>query len=182
MVESGTGNIDVTFEDFSHENGITYWWATDFMLMLGYDNLPSFTKPIHRAMSACLAANIDTHDNFRKENRIVDDKTFTDYKLTRFACYMVAMNGDVKRPAVAKAQAYFAQQAEQIHHLLLGGKDEIERVLTRDDIKEGNKALMVAAKGAGVSNYAMFQDAGYRGMYNNPISTVARMKGVPQKD
>jgi DNA-damage-inducible protein D len=180
MSSEVVNGADISFEDFGHENGIRYWWATDFMKFLGYPNLTSFIKPINRAMQACLAATIDTHDNFIKETRIVDGETFTDFKLTKFACYMVALNGDPKKPEIAKAQAYFAQQVEVLN-LLLSGADDLERVLAREEIKEGNKSLMAAAKGAGVVNFAIFQDAGYRGMYNTGISNVAKMKGVEPK-
>ncbi|CAM3692389.1 BRO family protein [Mucilaginibacter galii] len=165
------------FEDYSHENGITYWWASDFAKMLGYPNLTSFSKPIHRAMQACLTINIDTHDNFQKTDRVVDGVSISDYKLTRFSCYMVAMNGDIKKPEVARAQAYFAKQAEQLS-LLLSGANDVDRLIIREEIKDGNKSLMSVAKKSGVSNFARFNDAGYLGMYNMRIQKLAVQKGL----
>jgi DNA-damage-inducible protein D len=178
--ENSGGNTPqqrITFEDFSNENGIIFWWASDFMKMLGYPNMTSFAKPIKRAMQACLSINIDCHDNFIKVERIIDGNTVTDFKLTRFACYMISMNGDVKKQEVARAQVYFAQQAEQIN-LLLSGADDVDRLLIREEIKDGNKSLMSAAKQSGVVNYGYFMDAGYMGMYNSGIKKLTQKKGV----
>lgn len=175
MTEENT----LTFEDFSHQNGITYWWASDFMSMMGYPSLTAFVKPINRAMQACLAINIDCHDNFIKADRMIDGSPVSDFKLTRFACYMIAMNGDSKKPEVAKAQVYFAKQAEQIN-LILSGSIDVERLIIRDEIKDGNKSLMSTAKASGVVNYAIFMDAGYRGMYNAGIKQVEKRKGLTE--
>ena len=180
---SETNNIDgessqsLTFEDFGHQNGITYWWASDFMKMMGYPNLTAFTKPINRAMQACLSINIDCHDNFIKADKIVDGHYITDFKLTRFACYMIAMNGDIKKPEVARAQVYFAKQAEQIN-LMLSGSDDVDRLIIRDEIKDGNKSLTSTAKSSGVINFAFFMDAGYMGMYNTGIKKLTQKKGL----
>lgn len=165
------------FEDFGHENGVKYWWASDFMLMLDYPSMASFIKPINKAMAACLSVNIDIHDNFVKTDRVIDGQHNVDYKLTRFACYMVSMNCDSKKQPVAEAQAYFARQAEKID-LILEGKKDLERLLIREEVKEGNKILNSAAKASGVRNYGLFTDAGYRGLYNAGITDVKRKKGV----
>jgi len=170
-------NHTLTFEDFSHQNGITYWWASDFMKMMGYPNLISFTKPINRAMQACLSINIDCHDNFIKADRIVDGNHISDFKLTRFACYMISMNGDIKKPEVARAQVYFANQAEQIN-LMLSGSNDVDRLIIRGEIKDGNKSLMSAAKGSGVVNFGIFMDAGYLGMYNTGMKKLTQRKGL----
>lgn len=170
-----------TFEDFSKQNGITYWWASEFMAMLGYPNMNAFSKPLHRAMQACLSANIDCHDNFIKDERvdIESGQKITDFKLTRFACYMIAMNGDPKKPEVAAAQIYFANTAEQFD-LLLSGTDDVERLLTREEIKGGNKSLASTAKASGVVNFGLFQDAGYRGMYNTGMKKLTTKKGLQE--
>lgn len=174
-------SLEPTFEDFANENGIIFWWASDFMKMLGYTSISAFQKPINRAMQACLSINIDCHDNFIKLDRVVDGVSFADYKLTRFACYMVAMNGDVKKPEVAAAQVYFAKRAEQMK-LLLEGANDVDRLILRDEIKGGNKSLASAAKQAGVNNYGLFQDSGYRGMYNMSMKKVLEVKGLSPGD
>ncbi|HEX9651902.1 MAG TPA: hypothetical protein VGA21_15180, partial [Cyclobacteriaceae bacterium] len=78
----------INFEDFKNENGLIYWWASEFMVMLGYDDIHSFKKAIDKAMKACISLGIDCLDNFIKEQ----NNGHEDYKMTRFACYLTAMN------------------------------------------------------------------------------------------
>lgn len=172
-------NQKMTFEEFSYENGIKYWLASEYLVLLGYSDMQSFTKPLQKSMQTCLTLRIDPYENFIRVENSIDGKVVIDYKLTRFACYLIAMNGSPKIKNVARAQAYFARQAEQIN-LLLEGRNDIDRLLTREEIKEGNKALSSAAQKAGVSNYALFQDAGYRGLYNRGLKELKTIKGVEQ--
>jgi DNA-damage-inducible protein D len=110
----------------------------------------------------------------------VDGKTTKDYKLSRFACYLVAMNGDVKKPAVAAAQAYFATLAEAARRYVQNARD-VERVQIRDEMSGREKSLVTVAKNAGVEQYQFFQNAGYRGMYNMNFNDLKRAKGIPDE-
>ena len=168
---------ELSFEDFKNQNGITYWWASEFMLMLGYSDLKSFKKVIDRATKAFISLNIDHYDNIIRIERNNDGEIISDYKLTRFACYMIAMNGDPKKPEVAATQAYFATQTRQFE-LYLESNSDIERILIRDEIKDGNKSLSSVAKNAGVCDYAKFTNAGYRGMYNMFNYELAKRRKV----
>lgn len=170
----------LTFEDFGHENGVRYWWASEYSEMLGYASYETFRKSVNKAIQAFMATGIEYFNDFRQELRIVDDKSIQDIKLSRFACYMVAMNADPKKPQVAKAQMYFADQVEKIN-LILEGNNDMERLLTREEIKDGQKALASAAKNSGVINYGLFQDAGYRGLYNTGVTGLKKKKGINQK-
>lgn len=177
-------DIDITkelsFEDFKNQNGITYWWASEFMLMLGYNDINTFKKVIDRATKAFISLNIEHYDNIIRVEREIDGKKSIDYKLTRFACYLIAMNGDPKKPEVAYVQAYFATQTRQFEQYIENQSD-IERVLIRDEIKEGNKSLSSVAKNAGVTDYAKFTNAGYRGMYNMYNFQLAKKRGVEKE-
>lgn len=168
---------DLSFEDFKNQNGITYWWASEFMLMLGYADMESFRKVIGRATKAFISLNIDHYENIIRVDRDINGVSVPDYKLTRFACYLIAMNGDPKKPEVALVQAYFATQTRQFE-LYIEKNTDIERVLIRDEIKEGNKSLSSVAKDAGVTDYARFTNAGYLGMYNQLNVQLARKRGV----
>ena len=176
-------NNTPTFEDYGHQNGMRYWWASDFSRMLGYATEQSFIKgPIHKAIHAFMSAGIDHFEDIKKEIRIVDDKSIDDIKLSRFACYMVAMNADPKKPQVARAQIYFADQVEKVN-LMLEGSNDLERLQKREDIKSGNTALNSAAKNSGVVNFGFFHDAGYRGLYNRGLKDVKKLKGIkPSQD
>lgn len=168
---------ELSFDDLGHENGTKYWWASEYSKMLGYSSYTSFLNPVNKAIKACMTANIPYLEDFRHEQRIVDGSHIDDIKLSRFACYMVAMNSDTKKIPVAKAQAYFADQVEKINIILDGSKD-IERLTIREDIKDGYSSLNSAAKNAGVVNFGLFHDAGYKGLYNRGIGEVKKMKGI----
>lgn len=166
-----------TFEDLGQQNGITFWWASDFMQMLGYSSEASFKQVINKAKAACLAINIDCDEGFISAERELDGQIIRDYKLSRFACYMVAMNADSKKPNVAAAQVYFAHAVEELN-LLLKGADDIARLEYREEIKGATKALNSAASSAGVTNFAIFTDSGYRGLYNMSGALAASRRGV----
>lgn len=168
------------FEQMVQANGFLFWWASDLARMLGYESLATFNKAVTKAMVVCHSLGIDQIDNFEPSRREIDGRTATDYKLSRFACYLVAMNGDVKKPEVARAQAYFAAMAvafqgyfEQV--------EGIDRVAIRSEMSDREKSLSGVARAAGVTEYQFFQNAGYRGLYNMNLSDLRRLKGVPTK-
>lgn len=168
------------FEDFKNQNGITFWWASELMLMLGYKDSKSFKKAIDRATKACISVGINHYDNIVPYNREYNGEIRPDFKLTRFACYMTVMNADPKIPEVAIAQVYFAEQTRKFE-LYVQGQNEMERIIIRDETKEGNKALMSAAKNAGVEDFAKFNNAGYLGMYNMMNYQLANKRGVEKE-
>ena len=163
-----------SFEDMAIINGTNLWAEDVLMKSLGYESSESFRKVIMKAMQACLSLSIATEDNFiRGEDGA--------YRLTRFACYLVAMNGDSKKPNVAAAQVYFAALAETFHNAIEHA-NAIDRVLIRDEVTEGEKSLASTAKRHGVENYAFFQNAGYRGMYNMNLGQLRQKKGIGAKE
>lgn len=169
----GTGS----FEDLGQENGQRFWWQRDLMAHLGYTNTQSFAKAVGKAMAACTTLGIDVAQNFQHCDRTIDGELVPDCKLSRFACYLTAMNADTKKPEVAKAQAYFATLAEVTRQYLLRAEN-VERVLIRDEVTDASKAMVSAAKGAGVQNYAFFTNAGYLGLYNLSLKKLQLRKGV----
>lgn len=178
------GNLEtVSFEDFKHQNGIVFWWASDLMGMLGYSEEDSakFRKSIDKATKACISLNIDHYSNIIPVERDVEGGVKRDYKLTRFACYITVMNSDPSFPNVAAAQYYFAEQT-RILELQLQGRDDIDRVLIRDDIKEGNKQLNAIAHQRGLEDFSRFNNQGYLGLYNQLNVVLAKRRGVVAKD
>ena len=132
-------------------------------------------------MAACNAAKIDLFDNFEQVRRTIDGKPIRDFKLSRFACYMLAMNGDPNKPEVARAQAYFAVLAEAFSRYVESAED-IERILIREDVSEHEKSMARAAHAAGVNSqgFGLFQNAGYRGLYNMNLTRLRGLKGIPE--
>jgi DNA-damage-inducible protein D len=167
------------FEAYSHENGFTYWYASNLMNMLGYKNWQSFQKAINKAMTTCNTLSIPIMENFTQEYKIEAGKSIPDFRLSRFACYLVVMNADNKMPLVAKAQAYFASLAGAVQDYL-EEISQIERLVIRDEITEREQSLAGVAKVAGVETYQYFQNAGYRGMYNKNISQLKAMRNIPK--
>jgi len=167
------------FEALANRNGFRFWWASTLAAILGYENLNSFRKAVERAMITLTSLNIPVFDNIVQEQRELDGRQVVDYKLSRFACYLAAMNGDPTKPQVAQAQAYFVQWAEACR-LYLEQADGVERVAVRGEISERERTLSGTVKAAGVADYGLFQNAGYRGLYNMDLWQVKRTKGVPQ--
>lgn len=168
------------FEKFSHENGFTYWYASDLMKLLEYENFNTFLRAVNKAMTTCNTLNIPIFDNFHQEPRIIDGKSITDIRLSRFACYLTVMNADSKKPSVAMAQAYFATLAGAVHNYLEEAS-KVERLVIRDEVSEREASLSGVAHKAGVNNYAFFQNAGYRGMYNKNIGQLRTIRNIPSK-
>lgn len=165
-----------SFEDFAKENGTTSWFASDLMKFLDYASFSTFEKAIQRAMTVCVSLGLKIQENFQQ---VFDGNgNAIDWKLTRFACYLTAMNGDVRKPEVAKAQAYFATYAEVCRKYVME-VEAVDRIQIRDEISDTEKSLISSAAKAGVTNYSFFQNAGYRGMYNMNISQLRALKGVP---
>lgn len=171
---------EANFESFGHDNGHRYWWESDLMTHLGYQPGATWQKAKGRAMAACTALGIPIQENFNHCARDVDDDSQLDCKLSRFACYLIAMNGDPRKPEVARAQVYFAQFAEAARQMA-AQIDGMERVVVRDEMSDREKSLTSVAHGSGVTDFALFQNAGYRGLYNMNLSQLKTRKGVPGK-
>jgi DNA-damage-inducible protein D len=180
LVFHGT-QTDESFEEFAKENGMRYWHARDLMTMLGYQSWESFRKAIQRALTALDALEIIHEDTITPTTRIENGQTLADYKLSRFGCYLVSMNGDPKKPQVAAAQAFFVQSAETLR-IGIEHSSGVERVLIRDEISDRENSLNSVAKNAGLNNYAFFQNAGYRGMYNMNLSQLRKHREIGEKE
>lgn len=165
------------FEAAARENGIRYWSAHDFMETLGYENWLSFRSVLQRAQTSCLQLGIDADEVFIP----YDLDGVKSYKLTRFACFLVAMQADASKPQVAKAQVALAAIAEALveEKIALSG---LERIEERKKLTMAEKVLGASAQTAGLEgqSYAIFKDAGFRGMYNRSLRQLIEYKGAPQ--
>lgn len=167
------------FEEHFHSNGQIYWFASEFVHWLGYTEYAPTMPPISKAMSICISLPaIITIDHFKEEVRDINGKRMKDFKLSRFACYLVAMNADIKKEPVAKAQAYFAAITAQVQEFI-NTHNDIDRLPLRKEISDHEKALSSTAKQAGVTRYDYFSNKGYMGLYNMPIHKIRTLKDIP---
>jgi hypothetical protein len=166
--------------------GAEYWRARDLQELLGYSEWRNFSEVIEKARTACETLGVDPSNQFvgtTKKVRVGSGVVLNveDFFLSRYAAYLVAMNGNPKKPQIAYAQAYFATQTirqEETDQLT----DDEKRIQLRARVKDANKKLNSAAKGAGVINYAFFHDAGYRGLYGLGLKDIKRRKRIDQRE
>lgn len=167
-----------TFEALGKDNGFHHWSASAIAELLGYKShtQEGFRKVIGRAMAACTTAGVPVPETIQE---VRGDDGAVDWKLSRFGCYLVAMNGDPRKPQVAQAQAYFAGMAEAFRQYFQEAEG-VERLLIRDEMSEGEKLLASTAKESGVDNYPFFHNAGYRGMYNMNFRELTQLRAIPK--
>lgn len=146
-----------------------YWSSRELYKLLGYTEYGKFIPAIERAKEACRNSRQKPENHFAHVSDMVligseAERQVDDYHLSRYACYLIAQNGDPRKEEIALAQTYFAIQTrkQEIHEQLI---EDNKRLFFRNEIKEHNKNLAKAAKQAGVINYANFQDYGYMGLY-----------------
>ena len=184
---------DQTFEEIKHtdENGIEYWYARELQLVLDYKEWRKFQGVIQKAIKACKNSDINALDHFVDADKMVQigsgaKRMQQDYKLTRYACYLIAQNGDSRKKVIALAQTYFAIQTrkqeitEKEYSMLT--EDE-KRFYQRNLTRKGNYSLNQAAKNAGVKNFDKFHNAGYKGLYNGETAgDIAKRKGLRYRE
>lgn len=180
-----------TFESIKHvdENGNEFWYARELQSALEYAQWRRFQESIERAKTACEACGVDIADHFAGVGKMVSlgsgsERKIADVKLSRYACYLVVMNGDPRKEVIALGQTYFAvktRQQEVSEELAQLSEDE-KRLAIRDEVTIRNKFLASSAKAAGVVtpvDYAVFQNRGYQGLYNGlGMKDIHKRKGL----
>ena len=182
-----------SFEKIKHtdENGTEYWYARELMMVLKYSKWENFKKVIKKAMEACQNSGISIKNCFPDVRKPIisgkgKEELIEDYKLNRYACYLIAQNGDSRKKVIALAQTYFAVQtrkqeiSEKEYSMLT--EDE-KRFYNRDLTRKGNYSLNQTAKKAGVKNFDRFHNSGYKGLYNGETADdIAKRKGLRYRE
>lgn len=167
--------------------GFPYWYGREVMEILSYADWDNFRHVVDKAKAACDNSGKFSSNHFLEITEMIEagkgaKKKRENFVLSRYACYLIAMNGDTSKPEVSTAQTYFAVQThkQEIEQALT---DQQRRLLVRDRVKDANKKLAAAAKAAGVKHFPFFHDAGYKGLYNGRgRAEIKKIKGIREED
>ncbi len=181
----------LSFEDLKQVNqhGIEYWSARSLQPCLGYSQWRRFENAIQKAIESCKQSGNDPDHHFAGAGKPIPGgkgscQVVDDYHLSRFACYLIAQNGDSRKSEIAHAQKYFAIQTRR-QELTDAAVADLERVEMRKQASQDFKALSGAARDAGVQNkmFGIFHDAGYRGLYGGlGADAIKARKGIGPKE
>ena len=166
--------------------GVECWSARDLQSLLGYSKWENFEKVIDKAKEACKNAGGEVDDHFPDVRKMVNigsgtEREIVDMALTRYACYLVAQNGDSRKQEVAFAQTYFAVQtrrAEVIEQRLL----EYERVKAREKLSRTEKQLsgILYERGVDDKGFAIIRSKGDQALFRLSTSQLKRKMGIPE--
>jgi len=182
---------DQSFEELkqSNDHGAEFWSARDLQPLLGYTQWRRFEDAINRAITSCEQSGNNPQNHFAGAGKMVglgsgSAREVDDYQLSRFACYLIAQNGDPRKPEIAHAQKYFAIQArkQELSEQLAADQERLE---LRKQTSEEFKMLSGAARQAGVQDkmFGVFHDAGYKGLYGGlGGDAIKTKKNIPAKE
>ncbi len=184
-----------SFEAIKHvaEDGAEFWYARELAPVLEYVEWRNFAKVLDRAILACKNSGYPVGDHFVEVNKTIKmpknaTKEVIDYRLSRYACYLIVQNGDPRKEVIALGQTYFAIQTrrQEVADYFNQLDEDNKRLVIRGDIKQWNQMLAEAAHNAGVisdEDYAKFQNAGYMGLYGGlKVEDIHKKKGLKKSD
>lgn len=184
-----------TFESIKHvdEYGYEFWYARELQRVLEYTQWRRFADAIERAKLACSNSGYSASEHFADVGKSSPMphggvRILEDYRLSRYACYLIVMNGDPRKEVIAVGQTYFAvktRQQELIDHYDELSEDQ-KRLAIRKEMIAHNKSLAEAAQMAGVEagrDFAIFQNKGYQGLYGGlGVKEIHERKGLKKNE
>ena len=181
------------FEDIKHidEEGNEYWLARELQVVLEYKRWDKFCNVIEISKINCENSDNIVNNHFSQVGKMVNigsntSRNIIDYKLSRYACYLIVLNSDPRKQVVALGKTYFAVQTrkqELSEKEYLGLTEDEKRFYQRDLTRKGNYSLNIAARDAGVKNFDKFHNAGYKGLYNGETADdIAKRKNLRYRE
>ena len=177
-------SLNKDFEDIKQidDNGVEYWNGRDLMPILGYLKWEKAEYVIERAAQSCLNSGESIENHFHHTVKLVEIGSNTvreikNWKLDRYACYLIAQNGDPYKKEIAQAQTYFAIQTRK-QEIFEQMSENNKRLHIRGEVTIQNKKLFSTAKHVGVTNFGSFNDAGYLGLYSMHLSDIEKKKNI----
>ena len=169
-IETIKQKFDLVIHKFDSTN-TEYWYARELMVLLGYERWENFDKAILRAIDSCENSKIKVTDHFREFTKMVQlgsgaQRGIKDYMLTRYACYLIAQNGDPKKEEIAFAQSYFATQTRK-QELIEERISLIERTEAREKLRESEKRLSqnIYERGVDDAGFGRIRSKGDRALF-----------------
>ena len=184
---------ETIFESIKHvgEDGNEYWYARELQKVLEYTEWRKFVGIIKKAMNACKVSDYMISEHFVGADKMINlgkggQRKVPDYKLSRYACYLIAQNGDSRKKVIALAQTYFAIQTrkqELLEEEYNSLTEDEKRIYQRNQARKGNYNLNKTAVNSGVKDLAKFHNAGYKGLYNGETANdIAKRKGLRYRE
>ena len=181
------------FEDIKHidEEGNEYWLARDLQIVLQYKEWRKFLGALEKARTACDKSKNKVIYHFVQVDKMIKlgkggERIIDDYKLSRYACYLIVQNSDSRKKVVALGQTYFAVQTrkqELSEKEYFSLSEDEKRFYQRDLTRKGNYSLNITARNAGVKNFDKFHNAGYKGLYNGETADdIAKRKNLRYRE
>lgn len=151
-----------------------YWWASWYAEVLGYESLKTLRRSIQKAKAACVQLGLSFEENF------IEDAEKKDIKLSKFGCFLIALQADTRKPVVKKARSYFYNEMNSLDSVL-NKENYMARYQGRQEIKILNNKLVRDAARNHVTDIQHFMNEGYMGMYDKSTTDIRRDRGLSLK-
>ncbi len=187
MDKNQISNLKSKFDDLAHideQSGVEFWYARELQPALQYTEWRNFTKVIEKAKISCTTVNTPIKNHFVDVNKMVSigsgvQRNIDDVKLTRYACYLIAQNGDPRKEEIAFAQSYFAQQTRK-QELIEEHMRSLQRLDNREKLRESEKRLSknIYERGVDDKGFGRIRSAGDVALFGKSTQAMKEQYGV----